>query len=315
MSYEIDNYAMLAISLPDFLDTLKKGICVTVETNKDFILLDSKFDDLLKNIPDSIKESGYVNSSKVADDGFTERDYRCSPKGPKVAVAASLMVATGINNPIFLDPNNNLVTHLARTIQIFPRVLFKHLKTDKELECESIIELGNDRFNDSLTMISICLSKIGKINFVDGKVKNENGYDFKDENGHIKFTFTIPCIKSAIEDLYSMYKEEVKAKSGPYHEKLEDIHFWLSKIVNLYVGNLGYEVDLEVVSTNWANVHRHGGMEEDVPYVSFGGLFIIDEDGWKNPRDDDPEFQAELENAIVQDSGKEFSVFTPQFGG
>jgi hypothetical protein len=306
MSYDIDNYAMLAISLPDFLDTLNKGTSVTFETSKDFILLNKKFNDLLKNLPDSIKESGYVNCSKIADDGFIDADGY-SYRGPKGAVTAALLVAAGITNPIFLAPENELITYLSRNIQIFPRILIQHLRTDRELECESMVLLGNDRLNDALAMISICLSKLAKLNVIDGKVK--------DEDGNYKFTFTIPCIKSAIEDLYSLYKEEIKTNNTTYNKKLSALLFWLKELAILYVGSLGYEVDLEVVDTNWNNVHRHGGMEDNIPYVSFGGLYIIDEDGWNNPRDDDPEFQAQLENAIVRDSGKEFSVFTPQFGG
>jgi hypothetical protein len=56
-------------------------------------------------------------------------------------------------------------------------------------------------------------------------------------------------------------------------------------------------------------------MLSNIPYVSIGGLESYDEDGWTNPRDGDSDYVRDLERAIVQDSGKEFAVFTPQFGG
>lgn len=315
MSYDIRNYAMLAMSLPDFIGTLKKDIKVPIETDADFVALDKKFDDLLKESKNVLGDSEFVTTSKIADAGFSESSSH-SNEGPKKALITSLLMGAGINNPIFFDWENcNLVSKLAWNIKIFPRVLIKHLHSEKKVECESLVLLGGDSLNDFLAIISTCLYKIGKINLVTGKPKDEYGYDLKDENGDRIYTFTIPCFKTAIEDLFSLYKETLKEKTGSHLAKLDAIHDWMQFIIKLYVGTLGFDEELEVISTNYGSVHDFGGMEEDIPYVSIRGLQQYDEDGWTNPREDDAEFVSDLENAIVQDSGREFAVYTPQFGG
>jgi hypothetical protein len=315
MSYDITNYAMLAISLPDFIETLNKDIKIPLETNADYVVLDKKFDVLLKESPEAIRNSEFDTAAKIADLGFTETNGH-SYKGPKIALISALPSGAGLSNPIFFDSEScNLVSHMAWKPKIFPRVLLKHLSSEKKLDCESLVLLGGDRLNDVLAMISTCLYKLGKINLVDGKVKDENGFDLEDEDGNTIYTFTIPCFKTAIEDLFSLYKDTVKEKTGSHLGKLDAIHYWMQYIINLYVGTLGFDEEMEVESTNFGVVHDFGGMEEDIPYISIRGLQSYDEDGWTNPRDEDSDFVRDLENAIVQDSGKEFSVFTPQFGG
>jgi len=311
MSYDINNYAMLAISLPDFLETLKKDISVPLETYRDFVLIDKKIDGLLIDLPESFKDSEFATSSKIADEGFTEctDNWRFDGKGPKGTFIASLLAATGISEPIFFDSEKcNLVSfQLTHNIEILPKILIKHLSSENKLKCETLASLKKDRLNDVLSAVANCLYNLGKINLVKGSVEDENGND--------KFTFTIPCIKSAIEDLYFLYKEELKQNSDSYNSKIDSIHFWMQYVINMYVGSLGYDEELEVVSTNKGFVHNSGGMLSNIPYISIGGLESYDEDGWSNPRDGDSDYVRDLERAIVQDSGKEFAVFTPQFGG
>jgi hypothetical protein len=57
MSYDINNYAMLAVSLPDFLETIDEGIAVAFESEREFVLLDQKFDELIKK--------NYLNHLKI----------------------------------------------------------------------------------------------------------------------------------------------------------------------------------------------------------------------------------------------------------
>jgi hypothetical protein len=302
MSYDITNYAMLAISLPEFLETIDQGIELEFDTDREFLLLDETFDDLIKaNIPDSFKDSKYLTSKDIAESGYEEyRGHRgggYSHKGPRAVCAATIVAAAGIKDPVFFDDNLWLISTFANDTYVLPKVLMKHLVSKEKMKCESLFGMKNGA---PIAKIAIGLSKIKKINFVSGE---------KDE----KYTFTIPCIKAALEDLLKAH-QELEA-TNYYDHRYYGLEYWIEILVDTYIRKFDIDANLGVVSTHYGVVHDHGGMEGDVPYVVYGDLESYDEDGWNNPREEDPEAFDDTAFAILGDSGKEFRVFTPQFGG
>jgi len=302
MSYDITNYAMLAISLPEFLETIDVGITLEFDSDREFLLLDEKFNNLIElTIPESFNNSEYLTSSKIVESGYSEyrgnRGGSYSYKGPRAICAASMLAAAGIKDPVFFDDELALVSKLAEEIYVMPKILMKHLISEKNISCESL--LGMKR-RTPLSQIALGLSEIEKVNLVHGE--NQGNY-----------TFTIPCIKTALQDILKVHQE--LETTNNFDSRFYGLEYWIEVLVDIYIRKLDIDADLGVVSTHYSDVHDYGGMEANIPYIVYGDLESYDEDGWNNPRDEDPEAFDETAKAILGDSGKEFRLFTPQFGG
>jgi len=303
MSYDISNYAMLAISLPEFLETLDSGISIEFDSSREFLILDQKFDDLINtNLPESFKDSTYLTSKEIAESGYSEyrgrRGGSYSYKGPRAVCAATMLASAGIKESVFFDDELGLISKLADETYVLPKVLMKHMVSKENISCESLLGMES---RSPISQIALGLSKIDKINIISGLIEGV-------------YTFTIPCIKTALQDLLKAHQElEATNNFDPRYYGLE---YWMEMLVDSYKTELDIDADLGVVSTHYSDVHNYGGMEANIPYIAYGGhLDYYDEDGWNNPRDDDPEAFEEAARAILGDSGKEFRVYTPQFGG
>ena len=74
---------------------------------------------------------------------------------------------------------------------------------------------------------------------------------------------------------------------------------------------------ISVTSTRCGDVHQHGGMEDDEPYVLFDDWAGLEDGEWGDPRKDE-ESAEELEQtqkALVGEDHEGFSVLQPIFGG
>jgi hypothetical protein len=208
-----------------------------------------------------------------------------------------MLAASGIKNPLFYDDDIRLMYRIANETYVLPKILMKYFVSKEKISCESLFGLQKDT---PICDIGLVLSKTEQINLISGCIDDE-------------YTFTIPCIKGALEDLFSLYQT---LDASNYHDqRYYSLEYWIDILVNMYIRSRGIDAELNVVSTHFGTIHKLGGMEEGIPYVAYGNLESYDEDGWCNPRDDDPEAFDEKAKAILGGSDKEFRVFTPQFGG
>jgi hypothetical protein len=301
MSYDISNYAMMAISLPEYIDTLKEGVSVEFDSDREFVLLDQKFQELIdKNLPELFKDTEFVKISNIAE-GYSEWRGRSggsySYRGPRAVCAATIMAAAGIKDPVFFEHGLDLVSNIGNDSYIIPKTLVKHLHKTAASDCETLLGLDS---SSPICKLGLALAKLDKINIIHGC--NDG-----------KYTFKIPCIKSAIQDLFDLYKG--LNTSDYFDNRYYGIEYWIQALIDTLLVQSDIDASLSITSTHYGAAHDLGGMEDNTPYVVYGEMESYDENGWENPRDDDPESFDEVTQVILGNSGKEFRLYTPQFGG
>ena len=138
--------------------------------------------------------------------------------------------------------------------------------------------------------------------------------DEADEEGKKMMSFAAPSIKKALLELLEKHKQAGKAEEDyEKQRKAYPVEKCIKLLMQGYISSLGFEVFIEVVSTYYSSPHDLGGMETDVPYIAYEGMDLLDENGWSDPRDDDPEFYEDFRSDFL--GNKDFQKYTPQFGG
>jgi len=133
-----------------------------------------------------------------------------------------------------------------------------------------------------------------------------------DDDYNLKPLFDINMAKS-LSNLLDSQTATAEDSHGHEYGPQELMSFLLDK----YLETKEIYADTSVHSTRYGDVHEHGGMEEDEPYLIFGGeLSELDEEGdWGDPRKDDSELVEEVQKALVGEDHEGFSVLKPIFGG
>lgn len=132
-----------------------------------------------------------------------------------------------------------------------------------------------------------------------------------DDDYEEKPMFDINMAKSLTNllDAQTATSEEGGFEYGP--ERL------MSLLLGKYLTSKEIYSYISVTSTRCGDVHQHGGMEDDEPYVLFGDWAGLEDGEWGDPRKDE-ESAEELEQtqkALVGEDHEGFSVLQPIFGG
>lgn len=297
MSYDITNYAMRAVSIPDFLNALKPGVSVPINKYGIYVMLDDKFKKLCElHMPKSFRESEYGTAKLIADNGFYETTS-FNYTGPVCAFTAVIASACGLSDSMFYSPDNytwNLPMTMKGDMRIFPSKMMPILLNGKQIKDTLVYIPGN-----SVLQCLVCFLSAKNILTV---VSSD------DEN----LSLIVPCLKTSLELLCKGHHNSL----GTDNSAIYAHEYWMWFLIDAFLESKECYQRIEVLSSNHGAVHDYGGMKKDVPYICIDGISSYDENGWDDPADSKPEVVDEIRTALFGKKSKiAFEKFTPQFGG
>jgi hypothetical protein len=297
MSYDITNYAMRAVSMPDFLNALKAGVSVPIIKYGIYVMLDDKFKKLCElHMPKIFRESEYGTAKLIADNGFLETTSFDYP-GPLCAFAAVIASACGLSDSTFYSPDNytwNLPMTLKDDVLIFPSKMMTILLNGKQIKDTLVYIPGHS----ALQCFACFLSAKNILSVVSSN----------DEN----FSLSVPCLKTSLELLCKGHHNALGQDNSVIHSHM----YWMWFLIDAFLKSKECYQSIEVLSSIYGDVHDYGGMKKDVPYLCIDGISSYDENGWDDPADSKPEVVDEIKTALFGKKSKiAFEKFTPKFGG
>jgi len=179
----------------------------------------------------------------------------------------------------------------------------------EDISVDDIAEITWDVQNN-ITEVKALFSEL----IEGGLLTNAVYTDGVDEDDKKWMNFAAPSIKKALLALLEKHEHAAHEKEDYQKQrKAYPIESCIKLLILGYISSLGYEAYVEVVSTYYGSPHDLGGMEPDAPYIAYEGMDSLDENGWDDPREVDPEFYEDFRKDFLGD--KDFKKYTPQFGG
>lgn len=295
MSYDIMNYAFLALPADKVCESLEYGVEVPLVGDGVVVVIDEKFSALTHGFIETFAKDWECSSlEKIVDRSFLEtRSF--GPTGPRNLFTRLMLMSAGITDPVFYKDDFMLMLHFSFGVRFLPVGLVP--VTRGSSPCEFGLVHTN---NDVLSSLIKALASDNKLTIID--VSNES---FSDEPRLLKAS----CLKTALEGLLAMHAES----TGDWDA--DNIQGCMQTLLDKYLESKECYCDIDVTSTLHRNCHDSGGLDDGV-YVVYGNCSPYDEDGWTDPREEDPDTLAEARTHLLGDNSKlDWEKFTPKFGG
>ena len=298
MSYSIENYAMRAVSIPDFIDTLKSDVSVPINKSGIYVILDDKFRKLCElHMPQSFRESEYGSAELIADNGFLETTS-FSFKGPLCAFTAVIASACGLSDSTFYSSPDNYIANLPMTMKgdmrIFPSKMIAISLNGEKIK-ETLVYFPSNSVLHCLVCFLSAKNLLSVVSSTDAK-----------------FSLIVPCLKTSLKLLLKGHHNSLKKDNHAIYAH----EYWMWFLIDAFLESKDCYQTTEVLSSNFGSVIDCGGMKENVPYISIGSISSYDENGWDDPADSTPEVVSKIRTALFGKKSKiAFEKFTPQFGG
>ena len=297
MSYSIENYAMRAVSIPDFIDSLKSGISVPINKSGIYVILDDKFRKLCElHMPQSFRESECGSAELIEENGFRETTS-FSFKGPSCAFTAVIASACGLSDSSFYSSPDGYIARLPVNMkgdmQIFPSNMIAISLNGKQIK-------GALVYCPEHSVLHCLVCFLSSQNLLSVVSRDDT-----------KFSL-IPCLKTSLKLLLKSHHYSL----GKDNNTIYAYEYWMRFLIDAFLESRECYQTIEVLSSNFGSVIDYGGMRENVPYISIGSISSYDENGWDDPADSEPEVVSKIRTALFGKKSKiEFEKFTPQFGG
>lgn len=291
MSYEVSNAAFLGIPVRDVAEAIIPATEVSLWDDGVYVLADDKFAELSKSAATFANDWSCPSMEVMTKSGFVESGGSADLTGPRAFVARLLLTAAGIVSTEFYGQWSGLPGDLVFTIRIFPTAL-KGVSVKGKPTSHTLIYLENG----VLAHLAKGLAKQQRLNtFTTEQVKVE-------------------CLKMVLNELLDMRKS---ANQETERNVAQGIEGWMSVFIGKYLESRECPWNVvQIGSTACGDVIEDGGMEENTPYVIYGGMQWYDEEGWDDPREDDLEGVELVRDVLLgEDNTTDWGKFTPQFGG
>ena len=295
MSYDVTNYAMRAVSVPDILNAIKPGVSFPIMDAGIYVIIDEKFSKLCElHMPKCIREpeEGFVKH--ISDNkSYITSEYITELAAP-LAFSAVIASACGICDPAFYSTDKrdlNLPMSLKGEMKIYPCMMIGFTLNEVALN-DTVV------FVPERTVLKCMASFLGKKNML-----TVVPCDY-----HTNKPLKVSCLKTSLENLFRAHQN-----SGVDHYALED---WMAFLVMGFLQSNNCYIHIGAVSTYHGDVLDYGGMKEHIPYISIGDLEEYNEDGWYDPKEKMRWVVKEFKSILIGKKSKiVFDTFTPQFGG
>jgi hypothetical protein len=292
MSYDINNYAFLGIPVRDVAEAMPAGAEINMDTDGVYVLADDKFSELAHNVKAFAKDWECSSVETMVSKGYLYAGSR-SYTGPHAFFSRLILTAAGIASPIFYKDEFDLLPSLLFKINFLPVGLAPFTANGKP--CEHSLVYVEDCVLVPLLKAFSAQKKLTVIDPAD---------DW--DTPPVKLT----CVKTALQNLLSAYNPNAD-NSLRYGSEA-----WMKTFISKYLEAQDCSCFVDVGSTAHGDVHDLGGMEDGVPYVVYGGMCTYDEEGWSDPREEDPDTLQQAKDCLLGEGApQEWEKLTPQFGG
>lgn len=300
VGYDLTSYAGLGIKVSDIAGYLDPTLSVNL-VKGEVIKIDELFQEQYKKLRKVKPELFPMDESLLLEpplDSFEPSEETELTK----AIGCTLLYATGVDPDCFDAKKNSTSLNM-------------------EIAGESLIPFGTlyspqpDEISDSLPSSLYCVftNKLFETIFVPylKRLKKLTVWD-GDGEGYVSFPINL---KRSLEVLLDA-QAQTKPPNDSYG-KIRGIEKLMATLLDKFLEERGYFSETGVNSTRKGILHKHGGMDEDAPYVTYDFGALDEDNQWEDPRHD-PDKARKLENIKVLLVGEKHSGFDelrPIFGG
>lgn len=294
---------MLAVPLSDFVEHLNKDVVVKhVTTEGLYVVIDDLFaSNADHHLIDEIKQYGrFSNGHDLISKGWHSHQSEC-------AFAGIIAHMAGIVRPEFYE--DSLPGYWHDGVRFLPPGIFE---IEEQKSGVRLVLVCPDPEYQSSAFVKI-VSTLGRI----GEIKVIPTPATFDENGNPVFPASCPCLKSALELLIRLGDEALEAARHPSdaREKICACDWWVKFLINAFLKQNGSQDEIDIVSNNTDDMVDLGNMVDNMRYLAFG-YSSYDEDGWDDPRTNDPKGFAKAKRILFGPGNKKrFEKYSFQSGG
>lgn len=294
MSYDINNYAFLGIPVRDVAEAMPAGAEINMDTNGVYVLVDEKFVQLAQSVEPFANDWDCSSVEIMVNDGYLYAQC-ITETGPMAFFSRLIFTAAGITSPIFYKEELGLLMSVLFQIKFLPVGLAPFTARGKPCE------LGLVYVEDCvLVPLLKALAETKQLTLLD-PAENWNDPPIK-----------LSCVKTALQNLLTVDSEKT-SQDGAIPYSIEE---WMRIFIRGYLELRDCSSNVSVGSTAHGTVHDLGGMEDGVPYVVYDGMCSYDENGWDDPREEDPDTVQQIRDCLLgEGTSQDWEKLTPQFGG
>lgn len=292
MSYDINNYAFLGIPVRAVAEAMPAGVEINLDTNGVYVLVDEKFVQMAQSVESYAKDWDCSSVETMVNDGYLYAQSG-THTGPMAFFSRLIFTAAGIASPIFYKEEFGLLSSVLFQIKFLPVGLAPF--TAKGKPCE----LG-------LVYVEDCVL----VPLLKAFAENKQLTLFDPAENWDDPPIKLSCVKTALQNLLAVYSGK---QDGAICYGIEE---WMRTFIRGYLELRDCSCNVDVGSTAHGAVHDLGGMEDGVPYVVYEGMCSYDENGWDDPREEDPDTVQQVRDCLLgEESSQDWEKLTPQFGG
>ncbi|MDB4814748.1 hypothetical protein OAH29_00125 [Akkermansiaceae bacterium] len=307
MSYDINNHIFRGVPVSDFLACLEKNpagaqIALAGEGDtKTFLIVDENLLNSLREIQSSVE--GFP---AVTDDFAIEvlREQGFSEQGPNALLISTVLAKSGISIDDIVAETRGGNDFLG-CFDPFGIASYPLTQLSGESLQYGVIEIPSE-FKGFVQIAS----RKENWTLLEDPLRDPETWDLSEPVLTCDLKKNIEWAQnSSLGDVHDYWREEfvgslIKLFVQPHGEYVEE-EDWTAD-----------EGDITICSSRYGDVHRPGGMEEGVLYLSISGeMEEYDHEGWEDPEKQIPIAHKKLKEILFGNPDFPTNLYQPQFGG